>query len=78
MPSFATSLALTFVMSRPSNITRPADGLYSLLMQLNKLVLPAPLGPIKPQIDPSSTVNDKPFRATIPPNRSDNSDTDSL
>src|SRR5262244_116404 len=38
-------------------------------MQLNMVVFPAPLGPIRPRIAPSETSKDTPSRATIPPNR---------
>src|SRR5437667_330142 len=38
-------------------------------MQLNSVVLPAPLGPISPRICPSSRVKETPSRATMPPNR---------
>jgi len=39
-------------------------------MQLKSEVLPAPFGPISPQMLPDSTTNDSPSRAVIPPNRS--------
>src|SRR5918994_6277079 len=38
-------------------------------MTLNAVVLPAPFGPIRPEIWPSSTENDTPSSATIPPKR---------
>src|SRR5262249_19049255 len=38
-------------------------------MQLNMVVFPAPLGPIRPRMAPSETSKDTPSRATIPPNR---------
>src|SRR6267142_1499245 len=38
-------------------------------MQLNSVVLPEPLGPIRPQISPRPTSNDTPSSATTPPNR---------
>ena len=39
------------------------------MITLNAVVLPAPFGPIRPTIWPSSTSNETPSRATIPPNR---------
>ncbi len=39
-------------------------------MQLNSVVLPDPLGPIRPQISPRPTSNDTPFSAITPPKRS--------
>src|ERR1700722_697432 len=38
-------------------------------MQLKSVVLPAPLGPIKPQIAPRSTSKETPSSAVTPPNR---------
>src|SRR5215471_12463695 len=38
-------------------------------MQLNRVVFPAPLGPIRPRIALSGTSNDTLSSATIPPNR---------
>ena len=46
-------------------------------MTLNAVVLPAPFGPISPEICPASTSNDTPSRATMPPKRSVMSLTDS-
>ena len=39
-------------------------------MTLNAVVFPAPFGPISPEICPSSTSNDTPSSATMPPKRS--------
>ena len=38
-------------------------------MTLNAVVLPAPFGPMRPEICPFSTSNDTPSRATMPPKR---------
>src|SRR5215207_9247555 len=38
---------------------------------LNRVVLPAPFGPISPQISPSSIVKDRSSRATTPPKRTE-------
>ena len=55
--------------SAPSNATAPSWASYTRLTTLNKVVLPAPLGPISPQMLPSSTVNDSSRRAVTPPKR---------
>ena len=36
-------------------------------MRLNKVVFPAPFGPIRPVIDPSSTFREQPATAVRPP-----------
>src|ERR1700730_9224564 len=54
----------------------PADGWYRRLMQLNRLVLPAPLGPINPTIWPSRMSNETLSRAATPPKRRLTSRTD--
>ena len=46
-------------------------------MTLNAVVLPAPFGPISPEIWPASTSKETPSRATMPPKRSVTSRTDS-
>ena len=46
-------------------------------MTLNAVVLPAPFGPIRPEICPASTSNETPSRATMPPKRKVISRTDS-
>ena len=53
----------------PSKSTSPSFGVYSRVITLNAVVLPAPLGPISPTIWPSGTSSETPSRATIPPNR---------
>jgi len=48
------------------------------LMTLNIVVLPAPFGPIRPQICPSSILKVMPLRATMPPNLTSTSFTSSI
>src|ERR1700722_11477680 len=50
----------------------PVPTLQRRLTQLNSVVLPAPFGPIRPQICPALTSNETLSRATIPPKRTDN------
>jgi hypothetical protein len=42
------------------------------VMQLNKVVLPAPLGPIKAVMSPAAKVNDTSLSAVMPPKRMTN------
>src|SRR5262245_32744590 len=56
-------------MSRPANSTRPIAGACRPVMTLNNVVLPAPLGPISPVTDRSSTLIVAPSTATRPPKR---------
>jgi hypothetical protein len=48
---------------------------YSRLRQLNRVVLPAPFGPIRPQTGLARTSKLTPSSATMPPNRTDTSRT---
>src|SRR4029450_9601099 len=57
------------VMSRPSSRTRPSVGGSSPLTVLNSVVLPAPLGPMRPTISPAETFTLTPVSAARPPNR---------
>ena len=41
----------------------PATGVYRRLTQLNSVVLPAPLGPIRPHTLPTGTENEGPSSA---------------
>jgi hypothetical protein len=61
----------TFVSERPSIRMSPPWYWYSRLMQLNSVVLPAPLGPINPQMSPRSTSKLTLSSATMPPKRTD-------
>src|SRR5215467_14509266 len=40
-------------------------------MQLNSVVLPAPFGPIRPQISPACTAHETPSSARTPPKRTE-------
>ena len=61
----------TLVSDWPSSRMSPAWYWYSRLMQLNSVVLPAPLGPIRPQMSPRSTSKLTLSSATMPPKRTD-------
>ena len=69
MPMRARSCGGSVVTSRPSNRIRPDVGATNPAMRANSVVLPAPLGPIRPVIEPLSTVSETPFTATSPPKR---------
>src|SRR4051794_29312743 len=56
-------------MSCPSKTIRPASGRYTPLIRLNTVDLPAPLGPMRPRISPSSTLNVRLETASRPPKR---------
>src|SRR5881628_3178461 len=49
--------------------TVPVLGRYTRVMTLNSVVLPAPLGPMRPTTCPASTPNDTRSSATTPPKR---------
>src|SRR5664279_5319600 len=68
-PSRARLVGLTRVMSRPSRITFPAFGGSRPVMTLNRVVLPAPLGPMSPVTDPGSVSMATSSSATLPPKR---------
>ena len=57
------------VTSCPSNTTLPAFDFMCPLMILNSVVLPAPLGPIRPTISPGRTSKLTLLTATRPPKR---------
>jgi hypothetical protein len=54
------------VMSWPSNATVPESGGTTPETQLNKVVLPAPFGPISPVMRPGSTARSTPLSACTP------------
>src|SRR6516165_930776 len=56
-------------MSMPSNLTRPDVGSCRPVMTLKHVVLPAPLGPIRPVTVPASTSMSAADRARKPPKR---------
>src|SRR3954451_5144124 len=55
MPSAAWVSGGALVTSAPEKCTLPLDGAMSPAMQLKKVDLPAPFGPISPMISPCST-----------------------
>ena len=59
--------------ARPANEIAPLATVYSRVTQLNSVVLPAPFGPISPQISPSLTAQVTPSSARTPPKRTDTS-----
>ena len=54
MPRRQTRSGRAWEMSAPSSTIRPSSGWSAPLMQLKSVVLPAPLGPIRPTISPGS------------------------
>src|SRR5258707_952890 len=69
MPSRHTRSGLAREMSVPSSTIRPSSGWSEPLMQLNSVVLPAPLGPMSPTISRGSMVSETSRFATRPPKR---------
>src|SRR3954464_5007710 len=67
MPALVTRSGRLAVMSLPLNRTLPVVGLYSPVMQLKKVVLPAPLGPISETMPFSGTLKLTSLTATRPP-----------
>src|SRR5450631_101734 len=61
----------TWVTSLPENRIRPAVGDTDPAMAPNRVDLPAPFGPITPQISPRLTTIETSFSAVKPPNRFD-------
>src|SRR2546421_10632720 len=68
IPSRACSSGEARVTSLPSNTIRPVVGSVSPARQLKKVDLPAPFGPIKPMISPSSMARSAPATARRLPN----------
>src|SRR5215468_83795 len=56
-----------FSIDRPSRTMRPPLGRRLPANRLNIVVLPAPLGPMRPAISPRATDSDTPSTALIPP-----------
>src|ERR1700683_3023747 len=67
IPARACASGDARVKSLPSNKIRPPVGSVSPARQLKKVDLPAPLGPIRPMISPSSTVRSAPPTAQKSP-----------
>jgi hypothetical protein len=57
-------------ISCPNSATDPELSLYTPETQLSSAVLPAPLGPMMPNVSPVSTPKLTPSSAAIPPKRS--------
>ena len=66
MPSLVIRSGGRPLIRLPSNSTSPSLGANSPVMQLKKVVLPAPLGPISPTICAGPTVRSTSFTATSP------------
>ncbi len=56
-------------MSKPLTSAVPEVGTSSVVSMRMSVDLPAPLGPSRPKISPSSTVNEMPSTAVKSPNR---------
>src|SRR4030066_1727882 len=54
-------------ISCPLKMTRPEVGRWYALIMLNVVVLPDPLGPMRPRISPFSTWKETPLTAASPP-----------
>src|SRR5918994_294366 len=62
MPRRARAKVGTAARSRPSKRTAPAPGLSSPITVFISVVLPAPLRPIRPVIEPAASSSDTPRR----------------
>ncbi len=69
MPRRARTWGDERVMSVPSKRTRPRVGGWRPVMTLKRVVLPAPLGPMRPWTVPARTATSTSFRAWMPPKR---------
>src|SRR5437588_4724139 len=69
MPSRARRSAGILVMSRPSKARLPALSACIPVIALKSVVLPAPLGPIRPTTSPRLTLSETSSRATSPRKR---------
>ncbi|MNT79607.1 hypothetical protein D3C72_2189600 [compost metagenome] len=67
MPASTTLCGLLIRSGLPSNITRPCSARYNPVSTLNRVVLPAPLGPSRPRISPRRMLRSMPCRACRPP-----------
>src|SRR5205085_7398094 len=67
MPACTKANGLLPVTSWPRSSTFPDEGLSAPVMSAKSVVLPAPLGPIKPEICPSATLKLTSFKAATPP-----------
>src|SRR3990170_3507098 len=69
MPRWQILSGVRAEISSPLNRMEPAVAGKAPEMQLNMVVLPEPLGPMRPRISPSTTSNETRLRAVKPPNR---------
>ena len=68
MPARAHATGPIPLTRLPASRTSPRSGDTSPPIELNRLVLPAPFGPISPNISPSATENVTSTLAATPPN----------
>src|SRR5439155_21192734 len=76
MPSRARWWARRPLTSSPSTRTFPVVGSWRPVTTLNRVVFPAPLGPMSPVTRPGSAVRSTSWRAMTPPKRTLTSSTD--
>ena len=69
MPRRQTLSAESPSMRWPAKVIEPPSGSKTPAIMLNSVVLPAPFGPMTPQISPASTSNDTSSTATRPRKR---------
>src|SRR5262245_51897211 len=67
MPSRAISWVLRPSRRRPPKCTAPASGRRRLVIRLKTVVLPEPLGPMRPTTVPAATSNEQSLTARTPP-----------
>src|ERR1700761_1822307 len=71
MPARACASGGARVRSKPAKTIRPPVGAASPARQLKNVDLPAPFGPMRPMISPSSTARSAPATARKVPNALD-------
>lgn len=69
MPRLMIRCGASPAISEPSNRIDPELGASVPESMLKIVLLPEPLGPIRPRISPCSTLNDTLLTAVKPPNR---------
>src|SRR5208282_501340 len=69
MPRTAIRCGLRSLRCSPSNLNSPASGAYNPVSTLNSVVLPAPLGPIRPNIALRAIFRLTSASAVTPPKR---------
>src|SRR6185312_8123949 len=78
MPAAQMRCGARPVMSWPCRVMRPVSGLWKPAMVANSVVLPAPLGPIRPTISPERTSSEAWSTALRPPNALESARTSSM